>query len=79
MPLTLDLGRFAEFDDQLSLGESASDIATAGQGGYMYALYAIVVHDGGMCVTSSIPTRRGQHIRTAVPRFTLQCPNLLCC
>ena len=55
-PLQLDLGRFAEFDDQLSLGERASGAVGVGQSGYAYTLRAIVVHDGGMCV-ASIHTR----------------------
>jgi hypothetical protein len=49
-PLTLDLGRFAEFDDQIE-GPRDDDVsATLRAGGYSYTLYAIVVHDGGMCV-----------------------------
>jgi hypothetical protein len=51
-PLELNLGRFAEFDDQLSVAEGSNDVLSVGQSGYLYALCAIVVHDGGMCVTS---------------------------
>lgn len=51
-PLQLDLGRFAEYDDQFSLGDGSSGVLGVGQSGYMYMLCAIVVHDGGMCVAS---------------------------
>ena len=52
-PLSLDLGRFAEFDDAslTSTGGGGSPVTT--RAGYTYTLYAIVVHDGGMCAPSS--------------------------
>ena len=49
-PLTLDLGRFSEFDDQFEGLRDDGVSATLRAGGSSYTLYAIVVHDGGMCV-----------------------------
>ena len=69
VPLQLDLGRFAEFDDQLSLGERTRGAMDVGQSGYAYTLCAIVVHDGGM-YANPIHTRihegEQSHICTAV-------------
>ena len=52
-PLWLDLTRFTEFDNAtVNAGVGSTTTARAG---YTYTLYAIVVHDGGMCAASPRP------------------------
>lgn len=76
-PLQLDLGRFAEFDDQPSLGDGSSSVPGVGQSGYMYTLCAIVVHDGGMCVASIVSIVLAGVCQQQIDGATLSLPFLI--